>query len=90
VRLWIADQGVITGKYAVLEALAATQPGEPQNHALPLDDPILWLSQNPASTHSLPAGSRWLLWSEPKLELTRGIGKYINAQESLAVQLNQP
>jgi len=90
VRVWTADQGVITGKYAVLEALAATQPGEPQHHPLPLEDPILWLSQNPTSTHTLPEGSRWLLWSEPKLELTRGMGKYINVQESLAVQLNQP
>ena len=90
VRLWIPDQGVITGKYAVLEALAASQPGAPQNHGLPLEDPILWLSQNPASTHTLPEGSRWLLWADPKTELTRGVGRYINDQESLGVQLNQP
>jgi len=90
VSLWTAAQGVMTGKYLVLEALAATQPSEPQNHDLPLGDPIIWLSQNPTSTHSLPGGSRWLLWSEPQNELVKGTGKYINPHEALGVQLNQP
>ncbi|MGA0200705.1 MAG: DUF58 domain-containing protein [Prochlorotrichaceae cyanobacterium] len=89
VQLWTAEQGVILGKYPVLEALAAAQPGEPQNYDLPLEEAVLWLSQNPASTQALPGGSRWLLWAEPKPELVKGTGKYINTHEALGGQLSQ-
>jgi uncharacterized protein (DUF58 family) len=65
-KLWTAGTGLIQGNQAVLEALAETRAGEAvRAEALP-DTPLLWLTQNPESLPTLPAGSRWLLWSEPQ------------------------
>ena len=91
VKLWTADRGVVNGKYAVLETLAETQPGEPIHNPPPPHFPLVWLSQNPLSTHTLPPGSRWLLWGEPgqddKETLVKGVGRYINDREPLIQQL---
>jgi uncharacterized protein (DUF58 family) len=89
VKLWTAAQGVIAGQYAVLEALAATQPGEEKSHELPLEDAVLWLSQDPRSTHTLPSGSRWLLWTEPTGALTQGVGRYIYGGEMAETTLQE-
>lgn len=67
VKLWTADRGMVEGKSLVLETLAATQPGEPLNSAVPTHHPLVWLTQNPLSTHTLPQGSQWLLWAEPPM-----------------------
>ncbi|MBW4521380.1 MAG: DUF58 domain-containing protein [Scytolyngbya sp. HA4215-MV1] len=61
-RLWTAGTGLIHGNQNVLETLASTQAGEEvRAESLP-DHPLIWLTQNPTSLNSLPAGSRWLLW----------------------------
>ena len=93
VKLWTADRGIVDGKYLVLETLAATQPGEPLNSTVPTHHPLVWLTQNPLSTHTLPQGSSWLLWAEPqteeKQEFVKGSGRYINSIEPLIQQLQE-
>jgi hypothetical protein len=47
----------------VLEALAATQPGEEDaTVGEPPFLPLIWLTQNSASLNQLPRGSRWVFW----------------------------
>ncbi len=74
VKVWTAATGLIQGNQVVLEALAATQSGEPPEASnLPLV-PLIWLTQNPVSISTLPPGSRWLLWQDqtlPSVETTR-------------------
>ncbi|WP_431658515.1 DUF58 domain-containing protein [Pantanalinema rosaneae] len=63
VRLWTAGTGLLQGNQGVLEALAATYPGESiRAESLPTV-PLVWLTQNPASLNTLPPGSRWILWT---------------------------
>lgn len=62
VKLWTAQTGEINSSRGVLETLAAVNAGEEAAFGLP-GSPLVWLSQNPGSLSSLPAGSRWVLWS---------------------------
>jgi uncharacterized protein (DUF58 family) len=99
VRLWTAGTGLLQGNQGVLEALAATYPGETiRAESLPTV-PIVWLSQNPASLNTLPPGSCWILWtgnqppeqwqSETKSALlTRSsVGIVIKPEQELQLQL---
>lgn len=63
VRLWTAGTGLLQGNQGVLEALAATYPGETIRADRLPTAPLVWLTQNPASLNTLPPGSRWILWS---------------------------
>ena len=64
VKLWTAQTGLVSGNQVVLETLAAVQPGESaQTTELPAF-PTIWLTQNPQSLMTLPAGSRWILWAQ--------------------------
>ena len=66
IRLWTAQTGLVCGERSVLETLAATNAREEVANEVTLPNcPLIWLSQNPASLNTLPAGSRWLLWPEP-------------------------
>jgi len=65
VSLWTAATGQIQGEAIVLEALAATQPGEPMA-VRGTNLPLVWLTPNPESLGTLPPGSRWLLWQGGK------------------------
>ena len=64
VKLWTAGTGLTQGSEAVLETLAAVQPGEAVNAQMPTVS-IVWLTQNSASLSTLPSGSRWILWQTP-------------------------
>ncbi len=64
VQLWTAYTGLVKSDRSVLEALAATNPGEDSNGEQPPSYQMLWLTQNPLTLASLPRGSRWLLWQD--------------------------
>ncbi|PSB12922.1 DUF58 domain-containing protein [filamentous cyanobacterium CCP2] len=68
VELWTAKTGRVQGDRAVLETLASVQWGEARLNHLPPQSPaqsFIWISQNPDSLSTLPAGSGWLLWQSP-------------------------
>lgn len=93
VSLWTAYTGVLKGDRQILEALAATTPEEPEQARLPLNLPLVWLSQHPESLMSLPSGSRWVLWiaqgrNQPSSALHNNHpGLILNATENLQLQL---
>lgn len=97
VRLWTAGTGLVSNDQAVLEALAATQPGEDvRAESLPTV-PLIWLTQNPTSLNTLPAGSRWIFWTEDRGKsqedsalLMQQAGLLIQPEEPLQLQLQQP
>lgn len=91
VKLWTANTGLLQGERLVLEALAATEPGEASAN-LP-NHPLIWLSQNSLSLSALPASSRWVLWAkspQPETLENRYPGLLIQAEQSLKAQLQQP
>ena len=63
VKLWTASNGLISGKKAVLETLAAILPDRDNNSSAPPALPLIWLSQNPATIGSLSAGSRFVIFT---------------------------
>lgn len=65
IRLWTAGTGLLMADRVVLEALAATYPGEAVAPQVSFPkQAVVWLTQNPASLDTLPSGSRWLLWPQ--------------------------
>lgn len=97
VKLWTAKTGLLQGNQVVLEALAATHPGEDGDAANPPYVPLIWLAQNPAGLDSLPPDSRWILWPLTASEGSSGksvkptrAGVVINPTQSLEQQLQQP
>lgn len=88
VRVWTAGSGVIEGEQTVLETLAAIAPGEAaQTDYLPTS-PVVWLTQNPLSLNTLPAGSRWLLWNAPPKEPITPPGLVMQPERALHHQLH--
>lgn len=63
VRLWTAATGIVQGEPAVLETLAATTFREAVSADRLPNGPLLWITANANSLETLPAGSRWMLWS---------------------------
>ena len=97
VSLWTADRDQIQGDRAVLEALAAVNPAEvnlaESQHPKPPRLPMLWLTQNPDSLSTLPAGSRWLLWSSTVTSMPTSVpdsGRLIQPDQPLQPQLQLP
>ena len=89
VKLWTAQSGLVDGRKAVLETLAAVMSKEDAT-AVP-SSPLIWITQNPF-LQSLPSGSHWVLFadqffSEP-LSLTN-TGLVIDAEKPLQQQLQQ-
>ena len=88
VKLWTAQAGLVSGRRAVLETLAAVMPKE-DAAAVP-SSPLIWITQNPA-LQFLTAGSHWVLFaravSEP-LFLTN-TGLVIDADTPLQQQLQK-
>jgi uncharacterized protein (DUF58 family) len=68
VKLWTAGTGLLQGSQVVLEALAAVRSGEGIYTETLSNRPLVWLTQNPASLSTLPAGSRWILWSSTQAD----------------------
>jgi uncharacterized protein (DUF58 family) len=93
IKLWTAKTGLVYGNWVVLETLAKTQPAE--GNALssnPLPKlPLIWLTQNPSSLHTLPFGSGWLLFppdfSNPPLINLKSLGLIVDPQNPLQIQL---
>ena len=95
-KLWTACTGLVQGNRVVLETLAAVEAQEEANaNKIPVR-PLIWLTQNPQSLKSLPAGSRYILW--PSLVLTQEKntshqdrkGILINPEQPLQPQLRSP
>jgi uncharacterized protein (DUF58 family) len=93
VQFWSATTGIVRGHHAVLEALAAIAFGDSPRDNLPQQS-CIWLTCNPNSLHTLPDGSRWILWptagdrSSP-LSI-QGLGLAIDSEKSLHQQLQAP
>ena len=87
VSLWTAATGVMKGDRLVLETLAEVAPSQP-SRPLP-NQPLIWLTQTPATLADLPTGSRGLLWQESSAALPlRGL--VVNPHTSLQAQLQAP
>lgn len=98
VQLWTAKTGLVSGNRVVLYTLADVNFGENFSAEPPPNLPLIWLTQNPASLTTLPAGSRWLLWpnqavlkSSPELgiqaERSVNLGLEIRPEQPLQMQL---
>ncbi|MBD2092922.1 DUF58 domain-containing protein [Microcoleus sp. FACHB-1515] len=94
VSLWTGATGSVRGQQAVLETLAAISRSQTVVERSP-DLPLVWLSANPASLNQLPAGSGWVLWSDPvsgrhnRPEAIETDGQVIDRQEPLLLQLQR-
>ncbi|MBW4419934.1 MAG: DUF58 domain-containing protein [Myxacorys californica WJT36-NPBG1] len=89
IRVWTAGSGVIAGNQAVLETLAAITPAEEtQIERLPMTS-LIWLTQNPLSLHSLPNGSRWILWNDRPKQLIPLPGLVIQPEQPTGAGRNQ-
>jgi uncharacterized protein (DUF58 family) len=84
VSVWTAGTGLIRGRQAVLETLAAVQANEDMRADRLPDAPLLWLTQNPLSLATLPSGSRWLLWTRARQEAS------VSKSPGLRLQPDQP
>lgn len=92
-KIWTAATGLIQGNRRVLEVLAATNPQEDLKADPPPHQPLIWLTCNPASLATLPAGSRWVLWQtadSPAPPATSLPGLIMQTEAPLAVQLQSP
>lgn len=93
VKLWTAGTGLVHGNRTVLEALASVDPNEEANATPPSKVPLIWLTENPLTLNSLPAGSRYLLWPSQSLTEQKNIGYAdrpglsINPEQPLQPQL---
>ncbi len=94
VKLWTALTGLLNSNRVVLEALAATYSGETAGVGTPPNQPLIWLTQNPASLSVLPTGSRWVLWQTELASAPQMSQKYpglvINKEQPLQLQLQSP
>lgn len=90
VRFWSPETGSIRGTRQVLEVLAGIQTGKAAVRPLPTA-PLLWLTPDTHSFALLPAGSRWLLFSQSadRAVLTPLPGREIFADKPLQAQLQQ-
>jgi len=91
VKLWTAATGLVQGNRKVLETLAATYAGEIPQSVAPPNLPLIWLTPNPGSIKSLPANSRWVLWSSAAAPKNQNfLGLEIEPEQSLQLQLQRP
>jgi uncharacterized protein (DUF58 family) len=87
VQLWTAKTGLISGTRQVLETLAAVQMGESTASETP-SIPFVCLTSRSTQIATLPAGSRWLLWSPDRANTPTGVtGIEIDPNRSLQQQL---
>lgn len=91
-NLWTPATGVVRGRRAILETLAAVNPGDRPDldhpdYATPPKAPLLWLTGNINSISALPAGSRWLLWGDRQPTQAAHPGYYLKQDLPLAQQL---
>ncbi|HEY9808095.1 MAG TPA: DUF58 domain-containing protein [Halomicronema sp.] len=96
VKLWTAQTGTVQCHQTALQTLAATSSQEEITGGEPPDQPLVWLTQNSQTLHSLPAGSRWILWpqkvpnKEDKISINHHLmGLEIQDGQLLELQLQQ-
>lgn len=94
-QLWTPSTGIVRGRRAILETLAAVNPGdrpdpEYPEYTTPPDTPLLWLTAKPESLTTLPLGSRWLLWGDRPPASPSHTGHSIQNNLPLAQQLEAP
>ncbi|MEG3438424.1 DUF58 domain-containing protein [Pannus brasiliensis CCIBt3594] len=95
-KLWTAGTGVIHGERSILETLAAVESGETESKETLPDMPVIWLTGNPVSIESLPAGSRWLFFPDgdsddrSPLSSREFLGLTIDPERTLQQQLQAP
>ena len=91
-QLWMPSTGVVHGRRAILETLAAINPGDRPDPSKPEQStppkmPLLWLTANPDDLTGLPAGSRWLLWGDRPAPATAHSGYSLKGDQPLDQQL---
>jgi len=89
VQLWTAGTGPIQNHQNVLEVLARVSSNEIPLAGKPPEQPMIWLSQNPASLNLLSSGSRWLLWSTQQPLFPQG-SSLNSCGAGLVIQPDQP
>jgi len=89
VKLWTSATNLVQGERTVLQTLAATHFAEPKSE-LPKNS-LIWLSQNPITINTLPAGSRYLVWQtnspQPELLNRDYQGIWLQPEQPLQQQL---
>lgn len=89
VQLWTAGTGLVYGTQVVLETLAAVQFGEETMAGNPPERSLVWLTQNPVSLSSIPAGSRWLLWLDESISVGMETSR-VSHCSGLDINLDRP
>jgi len=91
VKLWTARSGLIQSQPEVLGILASVQFSETKQQAPP-SLPLVWLTCDARDIHTLPWGSRWLLFApeEGQSLSSRNVsGLIVDASASLQQQLQK-
>ncbi|MGD1938516.1 MAG: DUF58 domain-containing protein [Cyanophyceae cyanobacterium] len=91
-HLWTPATGIVRGRRAILETLAAVNPGDRPDldhldYGTPPKAPLLWLTANLSSINALPPGSRWLLWGDSPPNQSPHPGYYLKQDVPLTQQL---
>ena len=87
VKLSTAGTGLISGTKRVLETLAAVQMAEPAQTQIP-SVPVIYLTSQSQQIETLPAGSRWILWTQEPFTSTGAAGITIDRSQPLQQQLS--
>ncbi|BAM54687.1 MULTISPECIES: DUF58 domain-containing protein [unclassified Synechocystis] len=94
VRLWTAGAGLVAGGRSVLEALAAVQMEESNQHELPRRIPLLWITGRADSVQDLASYSRWLYFAPPGASASPHsalcAGLMVEVGKDLSQQLQRP
>ncbi|MGD1849993.1 MAG: DUF58 domain-containing protein [Cyanophyceae cyanobacterium] len=91
-HLWTPATGIVRGRRAILETLAAINPGDRPDldhldYGTPPKAPLLWLTANFTTINALIPGSRWLLWGDSPPTQAAHPGYYLKQDIPLAQQL---
>ncbi|PSB04812.1 DUF58 domain-containing protein [Merismopedia glauca] len=89
VKLWTAATGLVWGNQAVLETLARVSFNEEASAEVPINTPLIWLTNYPEAIANLPSGSAWVSWGSRLPNISKFPGITINSQYPLSTQLQQ-
>ncbi len=94
VKLWLPNQGLLSGNRLILETLAGVEILEDQPNINPPETPIIWLTQNSLTLNNLKDSSRWLFFLDKTLtqhpQSTQNRGILIDCALPLQRQLQSP
>ena len=91
-QLWTPSTGIVHGRRAILEALAAANPGDRPDGPTEKDGArpnaaLVWLTAQAETLNGLPPGSRWLLWGDRPPVQSPHPGHYLQPTLPLNQQL---